>query len=669
VAETSATRAHRLNFPVALAMLATFSILLLGLLVAGRPAAGDASTGGAPGVPIPYWITLLFAGASLFGAWLAFVAWRGWVASQSRLDRLAADATRIALGEYTWRASDHGRPALEPVANALNRLALLVAATDSITEDRDRQLETIRNLGGASYWETDADGRIVRVEYGASWAPHRQALRTGQPQFADAEPLDRMRWVAASQALAERRTWHDLPLLRSDGHGRRTRVLESGCPRFDADGSFVGYCGISRAIAADAITTDGAITARTAAETSSEPMVLLALDEQVAVVRRANDAAYRLFDCEARDLVTRPLAELLDNEGAALEALHNALREHAPMRRALAIRNRFGERIEVSARLEPVPQRPELAVLALDPREAELASLRRHSGDIARLRSRIASQAQRIASQTQYIERLERESEVFAGSVSHDLRAPLRAVEGFARLLNDHYRPQLDDAGRDYLDRVLTGCARMNAMIDAVLALARVSRVPLARKPVDLGRIAREAIEALRRQDPRREVSVQIGEALHAHGDPALLRIVLDNLLGNAWKYTAHTAQASIRIDATRDAEGRKVFRVADNGAGFDMRHADRLFGLFQRLHPEQHFPGTGVGLAIVKRIVEGHGGVVWAESEPGRGSSFCFTLNAAGTPVHGDAAGQHRHDPLAAADDDAGKRARSTLQSASSGA
>ncbi|MCL4184411.1 MAG: hypothetical protein KJ011_13290, partial [Burkholderiaceae bacterium] len=507
-------------------MLAAFSILVLGLLVAGRPTAGDTPTDGALPAPMPYWIMLWLAGASLGAAWLAFVAWRGWVASQARLDRLATDAMRIAFGEYAWRASDHGRPVLEPVASALNRLGSLVGAADSVIEDRDRQLETMRNLAGVSYWETDVDGRIVRIEYGASWAPRRWVLRTGQPQFDRAEPLDRMRWVAASQAIAERRTWHDLPLLRPDAQGRRMHVLESGSPRFDGDGRFVGYCGVSHVVAADAITADGGITARTVAETSSEPMVLLALDEGVATVRRSNDAAHRLFACKARELAARPLAALLDNDQeAALAALHDAVRERTPMRRALAIRNRFGERIEVRARLEPVPQRPELAVLALDPREAELAALRRHSGDVERLRRHAAAQAQRI-------ERLERESEAFASGVSHDLRAPLRAVDGFAKLLHDHHCGQLDDVGRDYLDRILTGCARMDRMIDAVLALSRVGRVPLMRTPVDLERIAREVVEALQRQEPQREVSVQFGDALHAHGDPALLRIVLENLLG-----------------------------------------------------------------------------------------------------------------------------------------
>ncbi|GMV01756.1 MAG: hypothetical protein KJZ98_11405 [Burkholderiaceae bacterium] len=619
-----ATGAHRSHSPVALAILATFSILVLGLAIAGRPPAGTTPANGGFDASMPYRITLLLAGASLVAAWLAFAAWRGWVASQARLDRLAADATRIALGEYTWRASDHGRPVLEPVASALNRLATLVAATDSVLEDRDRQLETMRNLGDAAYWETSVEGRIVRVEYGASWPPRRWTLRAGQAQFEGAEPLDPMRWVASSRAIAERRAWHGLPLMRANAQGRPVQVLESGVPRFRADGHFVGYCGVSRIAASDAISADDGITARTAAETSAEPTLVIALDQDIVTVRHSNDAAHRLFACKARELLDRALGTLLGGgEEAALEALHEALSGRTPLRRTLAIRNRYGERVEVLARLEPVPQHPALAVLVLDARAAELAALRRHSGDVSQLRLRLAAQAQRI-------ERLERESEVFASGVSHDLRAPLRAVDGFAKLIHEHHEGQLDDVGRDYLDRILTGCARMDRMIDAVLALSRVSRVPLVRAPVDLGRIAREVVDGLRRQDPQREVDVQFGDALHAHGDPALLRVVLENLLGNAWKYTAETTQAWIRLDATHDARGEPVFCVADNGPGFDMNHADRLFGLFQRLHPEQRFPGTGVGLAIVRRIVEGHGGAIWAESEQGHGSRFSFTLRAA---------------------------------------
>lgn len=214
----------------------------------------------------------------------------------------------------------------------------------------------------------------------------------------------------------------------------------------------------------------------------------------------------------------------------------------------------------------------------------------------------------------------------FGYTVSHDLRAPLRVVEGFARILKEDYGAALDRVGNDHLDRVLGAAARMNQMIDALLALSRLSTQPLARQPVNLSQLAQFVVDDLRRAQPERRVEVTIEPGLQAHGDPTLLRLVLENLLGNAWKYSARADPARISLERHRHA-GRDAFVVRDNGAGFDMRFAERLFGVFQRLHSANDFPGTGVGLASVKRIVQRHGGDVWAESEVGRGASFWFTL------------------------------------------
>jgi signal transduction histidine kinase len=219
-----------------------------------------------------------------------------------------------------------------------------------------------------------------------------------------------------------------------------------------------------------------------------------------------------------------------------------------------------------------------------------------------------------------------REAAAFSYTVSHDLRAPLRVVEGFAKILKEDYGRQFDRIGNDHLDRVLAAAARMNSMIDAMLSLARLSSQPLARQPVDLSQLARYIVEDLRRGTPQRQVEATIEPGLRAVGDPTLLRLVLENLLSNSWKYSARSEPARISLQC-REHQGRRVFEVRDNGAGFDMRQADRLFGLFQRLHSQSEFPGTGVGLASVQRIVRRHGGEIWAESAPGQGACFSFTL------------------------------------------
>jgi signal transduction histidine kinase len=214
----------------------------------------------------------------------------------------------------------------------------------------------------------------------------------------------------------------------------------------------------------------------------------------------------------------------------------------------------------------------------------------------------------------------------FSYTLSHDLRAPVRVVEGFTRIVKEDYGTVLDRVGNDHLDRVLGAAARMNQMIDALLAMARLSTQPLARQSVNLSRLAQFVIDDLRRGAPERGIEVAVEPDLIVTGDPTLLRQLLENLLGNAWKYTQRSLEPRLSLTASQ-IDGRRTFVVRDNGAGFDMRGVDRLFGLFQRLHSASDFPGTGVGRASVKRIVNRPGGRIWAEAEPGKGASFYFTL------------------------------------------
>jgi signal transduction histidine kinase len=221
---------------------------------------------------------------------------------------------------------------------------------------------------------------------------------------------------------------------------------------------------------------------------------------------------------------------------------------------------------------------------------------------------------------------VDNERESFSYTVSHDLRAPIRVVEGFTKILKEDYGRLLDRIGNDHLDRVLGAAARMNSMIDALLALSRLSTQPLARQPVNLSQLAGWVADDLRRQSPERHVKLVIEPGLQVQGDPTLLRVVIENLLGNAWKYTGKCREAQIWFGRDPQQPGQ-AFTVRDNGAGFDMRFSDRLFGVFQRLHSATDFQGTGVGLASVRRIVRRHGGDIWAESEVDRGASFHFTL------------------------------------------
>jgi signal transduction histidine kinase len=228
------------------------------------------------------------------------------------------------------------------------------------------------------------------------------------------------------------------------------------------------------------------------------------------------------------------------------------------------------------------------------------------------------------------LEGANRELEAFSYSVSHDLRAPLRTIDGFSQILQEDYEEVLDDEGLDYLGRVRAASAHMATLIDDLLELSRVGRRPLRREPVDLTRLALEIIEDLRASQPGRNVEFAAGEDIKAWGDVSLLKVALENLLGNAWKFTEREPEARIEFGADRKpgpGSLAPVYYVRDNGAGFDQTYADKLFGAFQRLHRQDEFEGTGIGLATVARIIHRHGGRVWAEGEVGKGATFYFTL------------------------------------------
>jgi two-component system, NtrC family, sensor kinase len=224
------------------------------------------------------------------------------------------------------------------------------------------------------------------------------------------------------------------------------------------------------------------------------------------------------------------------------------------------------------------------------------------------------------------LERKNRELEAFSYSVSHDLRAPLRSIDGFSSALLEDYSDALDAKGQDYLRRVRAATQRMGQLIDDLLHLSRVGRTELKRRPVDLSAVARTVAAALHQSSPDRRVQILIGDGLTADADRGLLQVVLENLLGNAWKFTAKVAHPRIEFGAA-EKDGVRTYFVQDNGAGFDMAHAKRLFAPFQRLHSEAQFPGTGIGLATVYRIVERHGGRVWAQGAVEQGAAFFWTL------------------------------------------
>jgi signal transduction histidine kinase len=253
----------------------------------------------------------------------------------------------------------------------------------------------------------------------------------------------------------------------------------------------------------------------------------------------------------------------------------------------------------------------------------EIGQLTQNLGSMTRS---LRDSLRQIQRSNQELAALNNELEAFSYSVSHDLRAPLRSMDGFSLALLEDYGDKLDDEGKDSLRRIRAASQRMGRLIDDLLGLSQVTRAELRIEPVNLGGIAREIADSLGQRKDGHELQWRIDENVDVRADRELMRIALRNLLDNAWKFTSKTLDAAIRIGA-QERDGRQVFFVADNGAGFDMAYAEKLFGAFQRLHHTDDFPGTGIGLAIVQRIVRRHNGTIWAEAKPGDGATFFFTL------------------------------------------
>ena len=453
---------------------------------------------------------------------------------------------------------------------ALGALRTRVAIERQLREARAEARQLAALQSGWS-WRTDDQHRPLL------WQGEGQAPGDASPLFDDAALRGQLR---ARQAFGGLRVQLPQPL-----HGSRGWLLRA-LPRQDDVGRFCGFVGSAEA-------TDKADTAQASA--AALP-ALLALQHGPALTASSHGNGWQLQQFNAAAAAMWP-------QLAAGAAMPQAL----PGLPAAVVAAFAAATAAVAEGWHLLP----VAAPPGGPRTLVLLQALAQPGAAA------ADGAQST---------LPAESDNFSVTVSHDLRAPIRVVEGFTRIVKEDYGRLLDRVGNDHLDRVLGAAARMNLMIDALLTLARLSSQPLAQQPVNLSQLAGYVIDDLRRGAPEREAEVDIEPGLTTQGDPTLLRLVLENLLGNAWKYSARCPKARISL-ATVPHAGRLAYVVRDNGAGFDMRSSDRLFGLFQRLHSASEFPGHGVGLASVRRIVRRHGGEIWAEAEPGRGAAFYFTL------------------------------------------
>lgn len=350
-------------------------------------------------------------------------------------------------------------------------------------------------------------------------------------------------------------------------------------------------------------------------EAAPDAMVIVGVDGRIRLV---NAQTERLFGYARAELLGQPVEILVPERFQGRHAGYRSAFCAEPKVRAMGSgrelfgRRRDGGEFPVEISLSPIQTEEGLLVISAirDVTERKRAeSLIEQARDAAEAASK--------------------ELESFSYSVAHDLRAPLRSIAGFSQAVLEDYGERLDEEGRSYLTRVCAAANRMGHLIDDLLALSRVSRSEVHREPVNLTRMAREITERLCHAEPFRDVEVVIEPGMSVEGDAHLLGIVLENLLTNAMKFTRNRTKARIEVGiSTTPAGGPRTFFVRDNGAGFNMAHAQRLFGAFQRLHRASEFEGTGIGLATVQRIIRRHGGRIFAEAEVDQGATFFFTLH-----------------------------------------
>ncbi|HEX9047591.1 MAG TPA: PAS domain S-box protein [Verrucomicrobiae bacterium] len=403
--------------------------------------------------------------------------------------------------------------------------------------------------------------------------------------------------------------------------GKTVWVVFSFQRRNHADGSY------------EEVTTVVDITERKSAEEARERLAAIVASTEDAIIAKTlqgiitnwNPAATKIFGYTADEIIGQPIFRLLPPE------YHNEESEIlAKIGRGQSVEHfetlrlrKDGTRVPISVTISPFRDNTG-RIIGASTIARDITESKRAQAEILRLNAELE---QRVAKRTAELETANRELEAFSYSVSHDLRAPLRAVSGFASIVLEDYGSLLPAEGQRYLQRVRNGGQQMGVLIDDLLAFSRLSRQQLARQPVDMVKLVQQVVEEVVARETDRKIQFRVGDLAPGKGDPGLLRQVWVNLISNAVKYTRGRDPAIIEIGSDQK-DGECVYQVRDNGVGFDMQYAGKLFGVFQRLHRADEFEGTGVGLAIVQRIVHRHGGRVWANARVNHGATFYFTLN-----------------------------------------
>jgi PAS domain S-box-containing protein len=519
-----------------------------------------------------------------------------------------------ALGSTLRRAQER---AAESAAQAEGHAAL--------AEEREQRLRSlVQSVREYAIVMLDADARIL------SWSPggtavygYTEAEIVGQhmgtlyPDDPDTvQPADALR-IAAERGRFDTEAWR----IRKDGS--RVWVQVTITASYEPSGALRGFWAISRDIT-DRRRVQDAIRA---SETKFRRLLELAPDAVVIVDRQGrmvlvNTEAQKLFGYTENEMLGQQVEILLPERYRGAHVAHRGGYFDAPRTRPM------GVGLDLAGRRKDGSTFPvEISLSPMDADEGQLViSTIRDVTERKTAEARITALNEDLQRRVAELAAVNKELEAFSYSVSHDLRAPLRSIDGFSQALLEEYGDVLTGDGADYLRRVRAATQRMGELIDDLLNLSRVTRREMRREPVDLSALARMILAQLAKGDPGRHVEVHVADGLVAWGDPHLLRLALENLLGNAWKFTGKQPAARVEFGMTSE-NGASAYFVRDNGVGFDMAYSYKLFGAFQRLHAMTEFPGTGIGLATVQRVINRHGGRVWADAALGTGATFYFTL------------------------------------------
>lgn len=497
-------------------------------------------------------------------------------------------------------------------ANA--RLQQEIAERRRAEVELGNSLEEVRDLynnAPCGYLSLDQDGNFTAINDTAlRWLRYQRNEVVGNMTFADLLMPASAEIFRQHFSLFKERGWVrdlELDMLRKDGG--TFPVLLSATAIKDATGSYAS----SRSTLFDLSEYKQAEEKfRLVVESAPWGILMVNNAGQITMV---NLGLERLFGYLREELIGRPLEELIPKRFRHQHRNHRTSFFAGPRMRPMGANmdlyglRKDGSEFPVEVTLTPVQTKDGPAVVST---VIDLTERKRAQEEIQR--------------HTRLLESAYKELEAFSYSVSHDLRTPLRSINGFSTALLQDYHNTLDEQGQDYLQRVCAATQRMEQLIDDLLDLSRVTRGPLTYEPVDLSAMAKSVMDDLQQKQPNRQVDVVVTPGLVANGDARLLRVVLENLLGNAWKFTTKRTYGRIEFGIWQDAT-QWAYVVRDNGAGFDMAYAEKLFGAFQRLHTLAEFPGTGIGLATVQRIIRRHGGRIWAEGVVDGGATFYFTL------------------------------------------